>query len=73
MTSFNCRDANALGEMKARHADEAKGLLAMIRYLKLRVTREATFRNDLTYQKDYLGVIVRQKQLRCGPDRKSVV
>ncbi|KAL8276492.1 hypothetical protein RQP46_011093 [Phenoliferia psychrophenolica] len=55
-------DANALGEMKARHSDEAKGLLAMIRYLKVRVTREATFRNDLAYQKDYLAVIVRQKQ-----------
>ncbi|KAK4702179.1 hypothetical protein P7C70_g4047, partial [Phenoliferia sp. Uapishka_3] len=55
-------DANALVEMKARHSDEAKGLLTMIRYLKVRVTREATFRNDLSYQKDYLSVIVRQKQ-----------
>ncbi|KAM0749474.1 hypothetical protein T439DRAFT_327161 [Meredithblackwellia eburnea MCA 4105] len=55
-------DANALVEMKARHADEAKGLLVMIKYLKLRVTREATFRTDLSHQKGYLSAIVDQKQ-----------
>lgn len=49
-------------EVRTRHSQEAKGLLVQIRHLKLRVTREATFRNDLSYQKTYLGLIVKQKQ-----------
>ncbi|SCZ98522.1 BZ3500_MvSof-1268-A1-R1_Chr3-1g05439 [Microbotryum saponariae] len=49
-------------ELKARHAKEAKGLLVMIRYLKLRVSRELAFRNDLTYQKEYLQAMVKDKQ-----------
>jgi hypothetical protein len=48
--------------MKARHSQEAKGLLVMIRYLKLRVTREASFRSDVAYQKGYLSSMVRDKQ-----------
>lgn len=51
--------------MKARHSQEAKGLLVMIRYLKLRVTREATFRGDMAYQKEYLSTMVKEKQLTC--------
>lgn len=51
--------------MKARHSQEAKGLLVMIRYLKLRVTREATFRGDMGYQKEYLSTMVKEKQLTC--------
>ncbi|SCV74398.1 BQ2448_6830 [Microbotryum intermedium] len=50
-------------ELKARHTKEAKGLLVMIRYLKLRVSRELAFRNDLTYQKEYLQTMVKDKQV----------
>lgn len=62
LTLTPCSDANALAESQARHALEAKGLLVIIKYLKLRVTREATFRGDMAFQKTYLGVIVQEKQ-----------
>lgn len=62
---FVQRDANALVEMKARHSQEAKGLLVMIRYLKLRITREAAFRDDMSYQKAYLSTLIREKQSTC--------
>lgn len=51
--------------MKAQHSQEAKGLLIMIRYLKLCVTREATFREDMAYQKDYLSTLIGEKQSTC--------
>ncbi len=55
-------DAAALAETAARHAREAKGLLVMIQHLKLRVTREATFRGDLQCQKRFLAASVGEKE-----------
>lgn len=37
----------------------------MVRYLKLCVTREATFREDMAYQKDYLSTLIGEKQSTC--------
>lgn len=56
------RDADALTAAREQSSQEAKGLLVMIRYLKTRVTREATFRGDMSYQKEYLGMLIREKQ-----------
>lgn len=64
MVSLFSRNPTTDLEVRTRHSQEAKGLLVQIRHLKLRVTREATFRNDLSYQKTYLGLIVKQKQSR---------
>lgn len=53
--------------MKARHSQEAKGLLVMIRYLKVRISREAAFRGDLAYQKEYLSALISEKQSTYVP------
>ena len=55
-------DANAMLEMRARHAEEAKGLLSMISYFQRRIVREVTFRESLSDQKLYLNAIVQEKQ-----------
>lgn len=57
-----CRNEGLLMDVKARHAQEAKGLLVMIKYLKLRITREVSFRDDLASQKTYLTNTVAEKQ-----------
>ena len=59
--SENSNDG-ALMDMRERHAQEAKGLLVMIKYLKVRIIREVSFRDDLASQKIYLTNIVSEKQ-----------
>lgn len=49
-------------EMRARHSEEAKGLLAMISYFQQRIIREVTFRESLSSQKIYLNAVVKDKQ-----------
>jgi septal ring factor EnvC (AmiA/AmiB activator) len=51
-------------EAKAHHIREAKGLLLMIQYLKDRFSREAWFRADLCHQKEYLNLLLQEKQAR---------
>lgn len=46
-------------------AQEAHTLLALVRYLKARVTRENGLRLDLAYQKTYLLRMVSQKTVLC--------
>jgi hypothetical protein len=41
-------------KLHVQHRSEAKGLLAEIRYLKIKFTRENSFRDDLILQKEYL-------------------
>ncbi|KAF9530371.1 hypothetical protein CPB83DRAFT_850794 [Crepidotus variabilis] len=53
-------DANQIGKLKLQHNKECKGLIVQIRYLKAKFTRESLFRDDLTYQKHYLLVLLRQ-------------
>lgn len=59
---FNVNRDGPLAEVRARHAQEAKGLLVMIKYLKSRVAREVSFRDSLASQKDYLASLVSEKQ-----------
>jgi hypothetical protein len=47
-------------------SDEAKSLLTMIRYLKAKCTREAGLRADLAHQKEYLQLLLREKDARCA-------
>ncbi|KAL5492538.1 hypothetical protein ACEPAI_3985 [Sanghuangporus weigelae] len=44
--------------LRLRHNRECKGLFVQIRYLKAKYTREAALRDDLSYQKDYLLVLL---------------
>ncbi|KAF9479579.1 hypothetical protein BDN70DRAFT_878644 [Pholiota conissans] len=53
-------DESKLSKMKAQHNKECKGLIVQIRYLKAKFTRESLFREDLTYQKQYLLVLLSQ-------------
>lgn len=57
---MSCR--TACQEAAQRQRLEAKGLLAMIRYLKQKFLRESFFRADLAHQKGYLGMLLSQKQ-----------
>ena len=41
-----------------RHKQECKALLLDIRYLKVKFTRENTFREDLSLQKEYLLILI---------------
>ncbi|KAF7308937.1 PACT-coil-coil domain-containing protein [Mycena kentingensis (nom. inval.)] len=51
-------DDRQLVALKQQHNRECKGLMVHIRYLKAKVTREASFRQDLCYQKGYLLVLL---------------
>jgi len=46
--------------MKLQHNKECKGLIVHIRYLEAKFIRESVFRSDLTYQKQYLLVLLTQ-------------
>jgi len=50
--------------LKIQHNKECKGLMVQIRYLKAKFTREAIFRDDLSYQKKYLLVLLQQFETR---------
>lgn len=54
------RDAKQVAELKIQHNKECKGLIVQIRYLKAKFIRESTFREDLTWQKEYLLVLLGQ-------------
>ena len=58
-------DEGQISQLKLQHNKECKGLIVQIRYLKARFTRESLFRGDLTYQKEYLLVLLRQFEKRC--------
>ncbi|KIY70545.1 hypothetical protein CYLTODRAFT_391816 [Cylindrobasidium torrendii FP15055 ss-10] len=51
-------DGQQLSAIKLQHNKECKGLIVQIRYLKAKFIREATLRQDLVYQKDYLLIIL---------------
>ncbi|KAF8141485.1 hypothetical protein EV363DRAFT_1425600 [Boletus edulis] len=51
-------DDGQLDELKAQHKRECKGLIVQIRYLKVKFARESTLRDDLSYQKRYLLVLL---------------
>ncbi|KAH0836767.1 hypothetical protein J3R83DRAFT_8515 [Lanmaoa asiatica] len=51
-------DDGQLDEMRVQHKQECKGLIVQIRYLKAKFTRESTLRDDLSYQKQYLLVLL---------------
>ncbi|KAF9224049.1 hypothetical protein BS17DRAFT_880101 [Gyrodon lividus] len=51
-------NGHQLEELKAQHKQECKGLIVQIRYLKAKFTRESTLRDDLSYQKQYLLVLL---------------
>ncbi|TFK29615.1 hypothetical protein FA15DRAFT_581743 [Coprinopsis marcescibilis] len=53
-------DEHQVSTLKLQHNKECKGLMVQIRYLKAKYTRESSFRSDLTYQKDYLLVLLKQ-------------
>ncbi|GAA5883535.1 hypothetical protein JCM16303_005472 [Sporobolomyces ruberrimus] len=55
-------ESKSLEELRARHKQESKGLLVLVRQLKLRVNREVQFRYLAGEQKDYLSSVVREKQ-----------
>lgn len=57
-------DSNQVSELKLQHNKECKGLMVHIRYLKAKFHRESSFRNDLTYQKQYLLVLLAQFEKR---------
>ncbi|BGP39923.1 hypothetical protein JCM10449v2_003879 [Rhodotorula kratochvilovae] len=52
----------ALAELQTKHKSEVKGLLVLIRQLKLRVEREMDFRAQAGAQKRYLETVVHGKQ-----------
>jgi hypothetical protein len=47
-----------VAEMKLKSRREAKGLLLDISYLKTKFTRENSFREDLSLQKEYLLILI---------------
>ena len=51
-------------KMKLQHNKECKGLIVHIRYLEAKFIRESVFRSDLTYQKQYLLVLLTQFEKR---------
>ncbi|EPQ29884.1 uncharacterized protein PFL1_02557 [Pseudozyma flocculosa PF-1] len=46
-------------ELRAQHAQECKGLMLQIRYLKAKLTRESDLRSDLAHQKTYITLLLR--------------
>ncbi|GAA5958835.1 hypothetical protein JCM21900_003944 [Sporobolomyces salmonicolor] len=55
-------DPKTIADLRARHKQEAKGLLILVRQLKLRVNREVDFRQQAGLQKTYLSNVVQEKQ-----------
>ncbi|EIW66869.1 hypothetical protein TREMEDRAFT_69871 [Tremella mesenterica DSM 1558] len=55
---LNATSRNALEEQRSRFKAQAKDLAVQIRYLKVKFTREASFRNALALQKRYLLLLV---------------
>ncbi|GAA5960003.1 hypothetical protein JCM3765_006132 [Sporobolomyces pararoseus] len=60
--SLQTLDSKTIEELRARHKQESKGLLVLVRQLKLRVNREISFRYQAGEQKDYLSNVIREKQ-----------
>jgi hypothetical protein len=58
------RDDATINKLKLQHSNECKGLMVQIHYLKVKYTRENTFRMELAYQKQYLLLLLS----RYGPD-----
>ncbi|KPV75458.1 uncharacterized protein RHOBADRAFT_43963 [Rhodotorula graminis WP1] len=54
--------STALAQLQTKHKSEVKGLLVLLRQLKLRVEREMDFRVQAGSQKRYLEGVVRTKQ-----------
>lgn len=66
LRSFVCSDAAAqLDEQRTWHAQECKGLMLQIRYLKAKFMRESDLRADLGHQKGYLQQLIGGLELRC--------
>jgi len=65
-TMYLNRDERQVSKMKLQHNKECKGLIVQIRYLKAKFIRESVFRNDLTYQKQYLLVLLTQFEKRSA-------
>jgi hypothetical protein len=61
---YSHRDETQVLKLKLQHNKECKGLMVQIRYLKAKFTRESFFRGDLTYQKQYLLVLLSQFEKR---------
>jgi hypothetical protein len=57
-------DVEQVSKLKLQHNKECKGLIVQIRYLKAKFMRESLFREDLTYQKQYLLVLLQQFEKR---------
>ncbi|GAA5985771.1 hypothetical protein JCM5350_005276 [Sporobolomyces pararoseus] len=60
--SLQTLDSKSIEELRARHKQESKGLLVLVRQLKLRVNREVSFRYQAGEQKDYLSQVIKEKQ-----------
>lgn len=58
------RDDQQLEALEAQHKQECKGLIVQIRYLKAKFTRESTLRDGLSYQKQYLLVLLSSFEAR---------
>lgn len=67
------RDSKQISDMKLRHNKECKGLMVQIRYLKAKFTRESSFRDDLTWQKNYLMTLLAQFKRRLVQFLPSVL
>lgn len=59
-----CRSEKQLAAIKQQHKVECKGLITQIHYLKSKFTRENAFRSDLSYQKNYLLVLLARHEKR---------
>ncbi|GAA5943280.1 uncharacterized protein JCM15063_000752 [Sporobolomyces koalae] len=55
-------DLQAIEDLRVAHKQESKGLLVLVRSLKLRVNREVGFRHQAGVQKQYLAGVVQEKQ-----------
>lgn len=64
LTDDRHRDESHLSALKVQHKKECKGLIVQIRYLKAKFTRESSLRCDLTYQKQYLLVLLTKFEKR---------
>ncbi|GAA5907250.1 hypothetical protein JCM8208_006731 [Rhodotorula glutinis] len=60
--STSSTTSTALAQLQTKHKSEVKGLLVLLRQLKLRVEREMDFRVQAGSQKRYLEGVVRTKQ-----------
>ncbi|KAF8498572.1 Pericentrin-AKAP-450 domain of centrosomal targeting protein-domain-containing protein [Russula emetica] len=55
-------DSTKLSALRNQHGLECKGLIVQIHYLKAKFTRENTLRLDLSYQKQYLLVLLSRRE-----------